>query len=150
MIKTLCKRLVSREVLTYLLFGVLTTAVNYLVFWVFIHFGGEDLVLIANALAFVVSVIFAYVTNKLFVFQSKSWAWQILKQEVITFVGARILSFGLEELGLFLCTHVLDVGRWTLLGLNGLMVAKILLSFLVVVLNYIISKFLVFRNKNND
>lgn len=150
MIKTLCKRLVSREVLTYLLFGVLTTAVNYLVFWVFIHFGGADLVLIANALAFVVSVIFAYVTNKLFVFQSKSWAWQILKQEVIAFVGARILSFGLEELGLFLCTHVLDVGRWTLLGLNGLMVAKILLSFLVVVLNYIISKFLVFRNKNND
>lgn len=51
---------------------------------------------------------------------------------------------------MFLCTHVLDVGRWTLLGLNGLMVAKILLSFLVVVLNYIISKFLVFRSKNND
>lgn len=85
MIKTLCKRLVSRGILTYLLFGVLTTAVNDFVFWVFIHFGGEDLVLIANALAFAVSVIFAYDTNKLFVFQSKSWAWQILKQEVIAF-----------------------------------------------------------------
>ena len=145
MIKKLWDRMFTREVLTYLLFGVLTTVVNYVVFWLTLRLGGEELVLVANALAFVASVIFAYVTNKIFVFQSKSWTWNVLKKEVATFVGARLLSFGLE--GLLLCTHVWKVGRWALFGINGILVAKVVLSFLVVILNYVISKFLVFQTK---
>lgn len=147
MIKKLWDRMFTREVLTYLLFGVLTTVVNYVVFWLTLRLGGEEMVLVANALAFVASVIFAYVTNKIFVFQSKSWTWNVLKKEVATFVGARLLSFGLEELGLLLCTHVWKVGRWALFGINGILVAKVVLSFLVVILNYVISKFLVFQTK---
>ena len=54
---------------------------------------------------------------------------------------------GLEELGLLLCTHVWKVGRWALFGINGILVAKVVLSFLVVILNYVISKFLVFSNQ---
>lgn len=89
MIKKLWDRMFTREVLTYLLFGVLTTVVNYVVFWLTLRLGGEELVLVANALAFVASVIFAYVTNKIFVFQSKSWTWNVLKKEVATFVGCQ-------------------------------------------------------------
>ena len=55
--------------------------------------------------------------------------------------------WGLEELGLLLCTHVWKVGRWALFGINGILVAKVVLSFLVVILNYVISKFLVFQTK---
>ena len=78
MIKKLWDRMFTREVLTYLLFGVLTTVVNYVVFWLTLRLGGEELVLVANALAFVASVIFAYVTNKIFFFFCKSWTWNVL------------------------------------------------------------------------
>mgnify|MGYP003435033057 CR=1 FL=1 len=61
-----------KELLLYLIFGVLTTAVNFLAFWVFTKILGEELYLINNAIAWVVGVIFAFVTNKIFVFESKS------------------------------------------------------------------------------
>lgn len=145
--KKLWNRLFSREVLLYLLFGVLTTVVNYVVFWLVLHLFGEDIALAANAIAFAASVIFAFITNKLFVFESKSWERHILGKELTSFVGARLLSFGLEELGLLLCINQLKVGRWALFGISGVMIAKIALSVIVVILNYIISKFLVFRTK---
>ena len=62
-----------RELLLYLIFGVLTTLVNFLTYWIFTKILGEELYLINNAIAWVVGVIFAFVTNKLFVFESKSW-----------------------------------------------------------------------------
>ena len=60
-----------KELLLYLIFGVLTTLVNLASFWIFTKILGEGLYLINNAIAWVVGVIFAFVTNKLFVFESK-------------------------------------------------------------------------------
>ncbi len=63
------------------------------------------------------------------------------------FFGARIASFGLEELGLWICTDFLHVGRYRLLGVGGIMAAKIVLSVVATVLNYFFSKFFIFRKK---
>lgn len=145
----LCKKWLQKyaELIKYLIFGVQTTVVNYLVFWLVIRFSGEKYALTANAAAFVVATIFAYITNKLFVFQSRSWKGAVLLREFLGFAGARIFSFLLEEAGLLLCMEVLHVEKFALPWISGLMVAKIALSFIAVLLNYLFSKYLIFSKK---
>lgn len=146
-----CKKWLQKyaEQIKYLIFGVQTTIVNYLVFWLIVHFSGENYALTANAAAFVVATIFAYITNKLFVFQSRSWKGAVLLREFFGFAGARIFSFLLEEAGLLLCMEVLHAEKFVLLGISGLMIAKIALSFIAVLLNYIFSKYLIFSRKKS-
>jgi putative flippase GtrA len=149
--KKLFHKLFNRETISYLFFGVLTTLVNLAVFWVLNKLLGEDLALFNNAVAFVAAVIFAYITNKLFVFESKSWSPETLRKEIPSFIGARLFSFGLEELLLWISKDVIRVGRYSIVILGivigGLMVAKILISVIVVVLNYFFSKLFIFKKK---
>lgn len=147
--KGLFHKLCNRETVSYLFFGVLTTVVNYGVFALILHFFGPESTLIANGAAFVAAVTFAYVTNKLFVFESKSWAKEVLARELPSFVGARLFSFAFEELGLLVCMW-LQVERFSLFGLNGILIAKIVLSFVVVVLNYFFSKCFIFKKSGGD
>ena len=142
-----CRRCFANETIAYLFFGVLTTVVNYVVFLLAVWLLGKSLALWCNVIAFVAAIIFAYVTNKLFVFDSKSWAWGVLRREIPTFIGGRLFSFGLEELGLWICVDVLLVGEYTLLGIDGVLIAKAALNVVVIVVNYILSKFLIFRKK---
>lgn len=149
MIKTLFIK--YKEIITYIIFGVLTTLVNFFAFWLFTKIFGEDLYLVNNAIAWVVGVVFAYVTNKLFVFESKSWDLKLITKEITGFLGARIFSFLVEEGGMFLFISVLGLGEksLTLLGftITGQFIVKILLAVIVVVLNYVFSKFFVFRQQ---
>lgn len=139
----------SKEILLYLGFGVATTAVNFLTFWVLEGLLGAELYLLNNVLAWVAAVIFAFVTNKLFVFQSKSWAWNCLRKEVPEFVGARILSLGVEELGLWLFVDLLgfDALVFPILTftVTGTLLAKLVLAVIVVIMNYFFSKFIIFK-----
>ncbi|MBP1736276.1 MAG: GtrA family protein [Oscillospiraceae bacterium] len=144
----------SREALLYLIYGVLTTIVNYSVFSLcyFLLFQGTKS-LAANAIAFVFAVAFAFVTNKIFVFKSKSWEVGILKKELTQFVGARFVSFLFEEAGLFVCDELLQLGRINICSIgsfsvNGVIISKIVLSVLVVIINYILCKFVIFRKKH--
>ena len=143
-----------KELITYVLFGVLTTIVNFFSFWIFTEAFGEDLYLINNAVAWLVGVVFAYVTNKLFVFESKSWKLKVISKEIMGFLGARIFSFLVEEGGMFLFVSVLGFGEksLTLLGftITGQFIVKILLAVIVVVLNYIFSKFFIFRKQETE
>ena len=147
------KKIINRETILYLVFGVLTTLVNYAVFWVGIRLFTDKYTLLINAVAFVVAAAFAYVTNKLFVFESKSWRFSVLKKEIPAFFAARIFSFGLEELGLWLSKDVFRVGRYALVlpvgsrsfSVGGIMIAKIILSVVVVLLNYVFSKLVIFK-----
>ena len=141
------KRLLNRETVLYVIFGGLTTLVNYVVFWLGIHAFGEDAALWVNIVAFIAAAAFAYFTNKLCVFESRSWRWEVLRRELPSFFGARIVSFLLEEGGLALCTDVFHVARYRFLGVNGLMIAKVALSVVVVVLNYLFSKLYIFSRK---
>jgi putative flippase GtrA len=145
------KRLLNRETILYLVFGVATTLVNYIVFYLCYEvLYGRDNSLIANAVAFVAAVIFAFVVNKTFVFESKHWTMDVLRKEVPPFLAARVGSFLVEEAGLFLCEEVMQLGNVVMLivgevELTGVTIAKIGLSFIVVVLNYVFCKFFVFK-----
>ena len=124
-----------REVLLYLIFGALTTAVNYLVYFPLFNLLKLDAAL-SNAVAWVAAVAFAFVTNKPFVFQSRDWSAQVLLPELWKFVSCRLFS-GVAELLILLVT--VDICHW-----DGNLI-KILTSILVVVLNYVGSKLLVFK-----
>lgn len=123
------------DVLAYLFFGVLTTAVNYLVYlpcYNLLHISAAA----SNVIAWAFAVAFAYVTNKPFVFKSHDWSAETVLPELGKFVGSRIASGALETAIIFLTVDLLS---W-----NG-NVMKLLTSVLVVILNYVASKLLVFR-----
>ena len=123
------------DVISYLFFGVLTTAVNYVVYlpcYNGLHLSGSA----SNAIAWVVAVALAYLTNKPFVFRSFDWSAKTVIPELTKFVGCRIGSGALETAIIFLTVDTLS---W-----NG-NVMKLVTSVLVVVLNYVASKLLVFR-----
>jgi putative flippase GtrA len=77
-----------KELITYVVFGALTTLVNFVAFYIFTGILGEKLYLVTNAIAWVISVVFAYITNKLFVFESKSWNLKLVLKESVEFTGA--------------------------------------------------------------
>ncbi len=143
-----------KEVILYVVFGVLTTLVNFATFWLFTKILGEDLYLLNNAIAWIVSVIFAYITNKIWVFDSKSFNFKILVKEITSFVVARLFSFGVEELGIWLFVDVLSFGEraFTIFGftITGQMVAKVFLAVIVVIMNYFFSKFIIFAKKKDS
>jgi len=125
------------DILVYLVFGVLTTVVNYIVYlpcFNLLHLSSA----VSNVIAWAAAVAFAYVTNKPFVFRSHDWSGKTVIPELTKFIGTRLGSGGLETLILLIFVD------W--LGMNG-NVWKLITSVLVVVLNYIGSKLLVFRNK---
>ena len=125
------------DILSYLFFGVLTTAVNYVVYlpcYNLLHLSAAA----SNVIAWVFAVAFAYLTNKPFVFKSHDWSAETVIPELTKFVGCRVGSGALET-GIIFVT--VDLLRW-----NG-NVMKLVTSVLVVVLNYVGSKLLVFRQK---
>ena len=128
------------DVLAYLFFGVLTTAVNYLVYlpcYNLLHLSAA----VSNVIAWVAAVAFAYVTNKPFVFRSHDWSAATVLPELGKFVGSRVASGGLETLIIFIAVDCLMV--------NG-NIMKLLTSIIVVILNYFASKLIVFRKKKEQ
>ena len=154
----------TREIITYIIFGVLTTAVNLVTFYIFkkifISIGWEGVFnkllgsagwdkalkllgsgtdyLDATVIAWTVAVIFAFVTNKLIVFESKSWKPAVAGKEFVGFIGARLFSLLVELVFMFVMV--------TLLKGNDF-VAKFIVQVIVVILNYVFSKLLIFKNK---
>ena len=125
------------DILSYLFFGVLTTVVNYLVYlpcYNLLHLSAS----VSNVIAWVAAVAFAYLTNKPFVFKSHDWSWKTVGPELAKFVGCRVGS-GLIETAIIFVTV-------DLLQFNG-NIWKLLTSVLVVIINYVGSKLLVFRKK---
>lgn len=123
------------DIVTYLIFGVLTTVVNYLVYLPIYNLLGASAA-VSNAIAWVAAVAFAFLTNKPFVFKSHDWSAKTVLPELRKFVGCRVASGVLETLILLLAVDIL--------GWNG-NIWKIITSVLVVILNYVASKLLVFR-----
>ena len=132
-----------QEIISYLFFGVATTAISWVTYALFVGAIGMAITP-GNILSWCCAVTFAFVTNKLWVFRSKSWAWPLWLKEAAAFFAGRIFS-GLVELGglPFLMWLGLDQ---TLFGVEGL-AAKVVISVVVIILNYILSKFIAFRKK---
>ncbi len=125
----------NKEILLYLIFGVLTTVVNIVAYYISAELLGIHY-LISNALAWFLSVLFAYITNRKYVFNSHNK--KVIK-EMISFFGSR------------LATGVLDMTlMWTLVNNHLLndMISKVVVNVIVIVLNYILSKLVVFKNNS--
>ena len=118
-----------REMILYVFFGGFTTLVNIAVYLVSTKVFHMDLVL-SNILAWILSVLFAYVTNKIFVFESKIWNAKLLLREFFSFVGARLLS-GLFDTAFLYVTvehfHLWDVAM------------KIVSNIVVIIMNFVFS-----------
>ena len=154
----------TREIVTYIIFGVLTTAVNLITFYItkqiFISIGWDGVFnamlgsagwekalallgsgtdyLDATVIAWTVAVIFAFVTNKLIVFESKSWKPAVAGKEFVGFIGARLFSLLVELLCMFIMVTLLHWNEF---------VAKVIVQIIVVILNYVFSKLIIFKNK---
>ena len=143
-----------KELISYVFFGVLATVVNLVSFKIFDAILGENLYLVTNVVSWLITVIFAYFTNKLWVFESKSWKASVVIKELIGFFGARIFSLVVEEAGLWLMIDICHMGNisWDILGFNlsGNMIAKIIMQVVVVILNYVFSKLIIFKHKKDD
>lgn len=125
------------DVVSYLVFGVLTTVVNYAVYLLLYNWANFSATL-SNAIAWVAAVAVAFLTNKPFVFQSHDWSAKVVLPELTKFLGCRIGS-GLAETAIIFVT--VDLLSW-----NGNL-WKLLTSILVVIFNYVASKLFVFNNK---
>ena len=125
------------DILTDLVFGGLTTVVNYAVYLPVYNFCGISAA-VSNMIAWVVAVAFAFLTNKPFVFHSHDWSAQTVLPELTKFVSCRIASGALETVILFLSV---DCMNW-----NG-NIWKLVTQVLVIIINYVGSKLLVFRKK---
>ena len=125
-----------KDILSYLFFGGLTTIVSFVVYFL-LHRWGQLSATISNIVAWICAVLFAFVTNKPFVFQSHDWSKVVMIPEFTKFVGSRIFS-GLFETGML----ALTVDFWQFHDLT----MKIIASVIVVILNYVASKLLVFRS----
>lgn len=127
-----------REILRYVFWGVMTTLVNYAVY--FLLRGALQVQLVAtNAAAWAVSVLFAYFVNKLFVFESREWAWRTVLRELWQLVASRLFSLGLETGILWLFVERLRCHEAAV---------KLCANVLVVIVNYVLSKFIVFRKRD--
>ena len=126
-----------REGMRYLIFGALTTIVNivsYAILYYIFHISNA----VSNILAWIIGATFAYITNKLYVFNSKVKNKKELLKEIIYFYGCRLLTLAIDE-GIM----ILAVDK---LGWNALLM-KIIANIIVIILNFIFSKILIFKKK---
>ena len=122
----------NKHVILYVVFGALTTAVNIVSYWLmsrFLHLSVE----ISTAAAWVLSVLFAYVTNRTWVFESRAKGTEAIAKEIVSFFLSRLIMF------VFV----------TKLSLPDMPV-KLASNVIVIVLNYILSRFLVFRKTEDS
>ncbi len=149
------------ELVMYLIFGVVTTVVSWLVYGIAIRiivssggfaplwkFSAETVNIdVANIISWIISVTVAFITNKLWVFESKSWEHNIVWKEGWTFYSGRIFTGVLE---LVLMPLLVSWGLNMTLFKVEYFPAKIIVSVIVVILNYLLSKFISFKNVPRD
>ena len=130
----LAAKCVNRETVSYFIFGVLTTAVDWVGYFALYNMGYS--VVFSQTMSWAAAVLFAFITNKLFVFESKGLSRKELAREFFAFIAARLVSLGMEELGLWLMIGAL---HWN----ENL--AKLIMQVVVVIANYVFSKLFIFK-----
>ena len=129
------KKLINKEIILYVIFGVLTTIVNLIAYYLFSNIININY-LISNAIAWIISVVFAYITNKFFVFNSSYINKDVIIEEFIKFMNCRLISVLSEVVLLFLFVDLL---------LMNDIVAKLIIGVLVALINFIFSKVFIFK-----
>ncbi|MCY8808163.1 GtrA family protein [Bacillus atrophaeus] len=124
----------------YIIMGIFTTAVNISSFYILVEILDTDYKT-ATVIAWILSVLFAYITNKIYVFQQKTSDMRSLMRELTAFFSVRLLSLGID-LGMM----ILLVSQFH----SNETLAKILDNVVIVVVNYIASKWLVFKKTTEE
>lgn len=124
-----------KEYLRYIMFGVLTTLVNITIFYILNIF--EIDYKLNTSISNFISILFAYITNKIFVFKSKNWKLKFLLKEFIKFFITRLGTYFLDILGMVIFIEVLYFNN---------LKSKTFISIVIVILNYIFSK-IIFLNQ---
>lgn len=124
-----------KEQILYILFGVFTTVVNIVVFAICADMMHLD-TYISNFAAWVLAVTFAYITNKLWVFESKTTDAKELFREIVSFTGARVLTLGIDMVLMFVGVDILHINK---------LIVKVLANVVVIVSNYVLSKLFIFK-----
>ena len=134
MIKKIWDKVMNREVISYLIFGVLTTLVNWVVYaaMVKVHIDYR----IATAAAWAVSVLFAFIVNKIFVFQSYNLRPAYVMKEITSFVACRAVSGVMEMVFMIVMVSWIHMDEY---------ISKIAVSVIVVIVNYVFSKLFIIR-----
>lgn len=128
---------ISRELIRYIFFGIATTVVNILVYILLSSVLNTNLI-VSNTCAWIISVIFAFITNKLFVFQNRFMNFKEDFLSFLNFILYRLLSYGVDLFLMIIFVNLL---------LTDDIISKILVNVVVILLNYLTSKFIVFRIK---
>ena len=126
-----------KEVILYLVFGGLTTLTNIGAYALFARVFHMNL-MAANGLALALSILFAYVTNKLFVFESKTHSWGAVLQEFASFMACRLATAVLDMFLMYITVSVAGL-------YDSLM--KVIVNIIVIVLNFVFSKLIIFKKK---
>ncbi len=129
-----------REMIMYIIMGIFTTAVNISSFYILVEILDTDYKT-ATVIAWILSVLFAYITNKIYVFQQKTSDMRSLMRELTAFFSVRLLSLGID-LGMM----ILLVSQFH----TNETLAKILDNVVIVIVNYIASKWLVFKKTTEE
>lgn len=140
-ITNILEKYLTKEIIMYIIFGVVTTLANIVIYWSLLHFNMEYK--LANFIAIIISIVIAYVLNKKYVFCSKCETIKALLKEIYLFMSARGITFLIDYFGLIFMIEVLEAPN---------LLSKIFITVLVIVLNYILSKLLVFNrvSKKSD
>lgn len=128
-----------KEIILYVLFGGLTTLVNWGVYWLFADFLSLSY-LLSTAVAQIAAILFAYVTNRIWVFDSKVHNARGIACEMAKFFGCRAVSFLLDLLCMYVGVDLLKIDD---------MLMKLLANVIIIIANYAFSKLFVFRKRQN-
>lgn len=126
-----------KSFIAYGVFGVLTTIVNIATYNYCYNSVGMSNTL-SNILAWILAVTFAYLTNKVWVFESKSWSIEVLCREIPAFISCRMATGIMDLVIMYVCVDIL---HWPAV------IMKILSNVLVIILNYVFSKLVIFKKK---
>ena len=132
-----------REGMRYLIFGALTTIVNILIYAVFASLilknlpNEEAIINISEIIAFIVALIFAYITNKIYVFKSKVKSFKDMIKEITSFTSCRIVT---EIISILMMNSAI----W--FNINDILM-KVVANIVVIILNFVFSKLIIFKKK---
>ena len=129
-----------QDIFWYCFFGGLTTVVNLAIFYIFsdvlsIHY------MIANVIAWVAAVLFAYITNRIWVFKSEVKSFEGIIKEMVTFFGFRVASLFMEMAIMFVLIDLFGVSE---------MITKLITQIVVVIANYVFSKWIIFKKPETE
>ncbi|MBR2797460.1 MAG: GtrA family protein [Clostridia bacterium] len=121
----------------YVIFGVLTTVVNTIVYWICAHIFRLS-VIASSVIAWSLAVLFAYLTNRKWVFHSKAVTKAEIIREIVLFYFGRLATGAIDLAGMYIFVDIMHIND---------MIAKIGMNVVVIILNYIASKFFIFRGE---